>query len=924
MSKYILAFSSGDASLPRAGGKGANLVRLVRAGFRVPPGFIITTDAYHAFVTMNQLQASIVGLAENASPEDSTRLENTSAEIRALFERGKIPADITAEIMSAYRDLCGQTAASENSKLGKASKQSPLATMPIAVAVRSSATAEDLPGLAFAGQQDTYLNIVGEEAVLDAVKKCWASLWTGRAMAYRVRNHIPPNEVALAVIVQQLVPAASSGILFTANPVTGRRDEMVIDASFGLGEAIVAGQVEPDHFVVNPHDLTITERKLGSKAIVILPRTGGGTEQIAQGNSARDDSQRQALPDGRIVELAQIARQVAEHFGSPQDIEWAWANQQLYLLQSRPITSLYPLPVPARSGLRVYVNFNFIQGVTDPLTPLGIDALRMLFSGMPRLLRLHSSMREILPDAGGRLFLDLSDVIGDTRLRNLTLNIVAQSDPAARQALLRLIEEGRIAPKRSLTARRALTLLIAFLPILRRTLTAWLVPERARRQVIARAEQFMIQTRAHARHTNDLASRLRSMENDLSHTEELGLGVMPTALSVFSAVQRMDHWLATWLKEKPGTALQLMRGLPNNATTEMDLKLWAAAQAIRRDPAALAAVCSESIDALVEAHRHSQLPAAAQRAIDEFLQAYGMRAVAEIDLGRPRWRDDPMPILQTLRSYLQIEDENLAPDVVFQRNREQAERLASDVVTRVRKTHWGAMRAKLIGVILRRMQVLSGLREAPLFYMVSMLDVYRTCLLDSARVLVTRGELERAEDIFFVPLETLERFAAGGSSASSRLDLKEIAAAHRLAYEQERMRKQIPRVLLSTGEAFYEGVSDSKATKDEVAGEAVSPGVVEGRVRVILDPRGAHLEPGEILVCPSTDPGWTPLFLTAGGLVMEIGGMVTHGSVVAREYGLPAVVGVHNATTLFKTGERVRVDGNRGRVSLLNGENRLR
>ena len=906
MSKYILPFSSNEASLLRAGGKGANLVQLARAGFVVPPGFIITTDAYRAFVTMNQLQAQIVGLAENASPEEPTTLEDTSAEIRALFEHGNMPVEIAAEIASTYRNLSSQTATSRQAE--------PAATQ-IAVAVRSSATAEDLPGLAFAGQQDTYLNVVGEEAVLDAVKKCWASLWTGRAMTYRAHNRIPSSEVALAVIIQQMVPSESSGVLFTANPVTGRRDEMVIDASFGLGEAIVSGQVEPDHYVVNPHNWAITERQLGAKAIAILPRVGGGTEPIA-----RDSSQQQALADEHLIELAQIAQRVAGSFGSPQDIEWAWANQRLYLLQSRPITSLYPLPATTYSGLRVYVNFNFIQGVIDPLTPLGIDALRLLFSGVPRLLRLHSSMREILPDAGGRLFMDLADVVADVRLRNLVLNGVGQSDPGARQTLLRLIEEGRIAPKRTLTTRRALTLLGALLPILRRTLTAWLAPERARRHVIANAEQYMAQTRAHARSANDLASRLRSMENDLSRAEELGLGVMPTALSVFNAVQRMDDWLSAWLGTKPGAALQLMQGLPNNATTEMDLRLWAVAQAIRRDPTALAAMRSESIEALVEAHGQGHLPTTAQRALDEFLQAYGMRAVAEIDLGRPRWRDDPTPILQILRGYLQIEDDYLAPDAVFRRNREQAERLASDYLTRVRKTRWGSVRAKLVGGILRRMYVLGGLREVPLFYMVSLLDLYRTVLLDSARELVTRGELERAEDIFFVPLDILKRFATGDPSAGSKLDLKGIAAAHRLAYERERMRKQIPHILLSSGEAFYEGVNGTTTAEDEVAGEAVSPGVVEGRVRVILDPRGAHLEPGEILVCPSTDPGWTPLFLTAGGLVMEIGGMVTHGSVVAREYGLPAVVGVHNATTRFKTGERVRVDGNRGRVRLLNGE----
>jgi len=289
-----------------------------------------------------------------------------------------------------------------------------------------------------------------------------------------------------------------------------------------------------------------------------------------------------------------------------------------------------------------------------------------------------------------------------------------------------------------------------------------------------------------------------------------------------------------------------------------------------------------------------------------------MRTAAEIDLGRPRWRDDPTSILQTLLGYLQIEDASLAPDVIFQRNKEQAERLAVEYIARARKTRFGWLRARLIGGIIRRQRALSGLREVPLFFMVRLLGIYRQVLLDSARELVARGWLERADDIFFVPLDTLKRFVQGDKVA-----LKDIAAANRASYERECARKQMPRILLSTGEAFYEGVSDAAVTGDDLVGQAVSPGVAEGRAHVILDPRNARLEPGEILVCPSTDPGWTPLFLTAGGLVMEIGGMITHGSVVAREYGIPAVVGVHNATARLKTGEHIRVDGNRGRVMVL-------
>jgi pyruvate,water dikinase len=321
---------------------------------------------------------------------------------------------------------------------------------------------------------------------------------------------------------------------------------------------------------------------------------------------------------------------------------------------------------------------------------------------------------------------------------------------------------------------------------------------------------------------------------------------------------------------------------------------------------------TQSVEALVGMVRQGQLPATAQQAFDEFLQAYGMRGTAEIDLGRPRWHDDPAPIIQMLLGYLQLEDPALVPDVLFRQREEQAKQLAREYVARARQMRFGWLRARLLGGLIRRLRALGGLREVPLFYIARLYALYHAALLGHARKLVVQGDLERAADIFFVPLATLKRFAEGETA-----DLKSIVAANRADYERERLRKQMPRILLSTGEAFYEGVRDTAAGENAFVGNGVSPGIVEGRVRVILDPRSTSLEPGEILVCPATDPGWTPLFLTAGGLVMEIGGMMTHGSIVAREYGIPAVVGVHQATTRLQTGQRVRVDGNNGRVELL-------
>jgi rifampicin phosphotransferase len=888
MYDYVLVFSSPNPSLSLVGGKGKNLIELVQANFPVPEGFIITTDAYHAFVEANHIQTQIFTFLKASKPDDMSLLESISAQIRSLFESGTMPKDIEAEIASAYSELRRKTGA---------------------VAVRSSATAEDLPGLAFAGQQDTYLNVIGDEALMKAVKHCWGSLWTVRAITYRERNQIVSDTVALAVVVQTMIASEVSGVLFTANPLTGRRDEMVIDASFGLGEAIVSGQVEPDHYVIRSQDWRITERKLGAKALAIIPRVEGGTETISKNLSST-----QVLEDSQIIELAKMAQRVSDTFASPQDIEWAWANQQFYLLQARPITSLYPLPRGiADADFHIYVNFNAIQGVSDPITPLGIDLLRLMAGGVAKVLGIEQPMNEIMPEAGNRLFIDFTTIMQDPRLRNIGLSILEGGEPGARQTLLRLIESGTISTKPILSTRRIIRLILSGLPILSRVFAAVLRPDRVRQGAIADAELYITEAQAHIEQARNLADCLKAIEADLPHSDRISIRIMPSVVPIISAAPPLvDGWLRNWLDEAPGAALQLMRGLPGNVTIEMNLKLWDAAQRIRADSETLDAIQQQSFESLVQDYRQKKLPPIAQQALEAFLEIYGMRGMAEIDAGHAKWRDDPTPIIQTLLGYLDLKDTQLAPDIVYARGAEQAERLAQAYIARSRKLPFGWLRARLLDAVIHRMRTLGGLREIPLFYIARLFGIYRTALLGYGHALMEAHQLEQADDIFFIPLEDLKRFAAG-----KVVDLQSIVTTNRITFDYELNRRQMPRVLLSTGEAFYEGAGELTDSGPKLTGDAVSPGIAEGRARVIFNPYNVRLEPGEILVCPSTDPGWTPLFLTAGGLVMEIGGMVTHGSIVAREYGIPAVVGVHQATKRIQSGQRLRVDGSRGQVTII-------
>ena len=411
-----------------------------------------------------------------------------------------------------------------------------------------------------------------------------------------------------------------------------------------------------------------------------------------------------------------------------------------------------------------------------------------------------------------------------------------------------------------------------------------------------------------------------TLQGRVALMEELTAGAFPWLLprfvSRFAAAMGTLNLLKHAARELPGgenAALTLTRGLPHNVTTEMDLALWGTAEAIRADPASLAHVRQGDPGTLAAETLEGRLPGAAQEALDAFLARYGMRGVGEIDLGRPRWRENPEPIMQALQSYLQIEDPEQAPDAVFARGAAAAQEALEEMVDAARATRGGWFKARRVRWAARRMRALAGLRESPKFWVIRTMGLVRAALLDSGGELVEAGVLDRADDLFFLTLQELRALAAG-----EERDWRALVGERRAAYAREERRTQVPRLLLSDGEAFYEGVASATEESEGVlAGSPVSPGVVEGRVRVVLDPHAAQLAPGEILVCPGTDPAWTPLFLAAGGLVMEVGGLMTHGSVVAREYGIPAVVGVTRASERLKTGQRVRVDGTAGRVTIL-------
>lgn len=829
---------SADAGI--AGGKGANLGELIAAGFPVPEGFVITTYAYRL--------AARSALADKASPSEAAERLRTA----------DVPSEIAGAVAAAYRSL-------DNGP----------------VAVRSSATAEDLPGASFAGQHDSILDVTGVAELLDAVRRCWASLWNERAVAYRRDNDVDEADLALAVVVQRMVDAAAAGVMFTADPVTGRRGRVVIEAAPGPGEAVVSGRVNPDRYVIDPGSDAIAERRI--------------------------TDERPVLDDATVRELARLGRRVEAHFGFPQDIEFAQdRGSTVWLVQSRPITTLYPLPIDApdpAADPRVYLSVNVAQGFFEPFTPMGIDVFQLLASASPdgsgESAR-RSPRPPMLVEAGGRLYADLTSTFRNRIGRALLLRLMKAGEARSGRVLAALASDPRFRVRRGDEPASEIDLgAIGGASVLRRVIRLLEKPDATRQRLLRDVERL---ARVDLPPSPTAADRLRAAER-LFRTvpQQLFPRLIPLVLA--------GHlpWLAArWVLGSRATDDELQtvaRAAPHNPTTEMDLALWRLAVETRDDPASREALATRPPGDLAQAYHAGTLPPPLQRGLTSFLDRYGFRAIGEIDLGVHRWSEDPTHIIGALSNYLRVTDDALAPDAQFARGEREAEAMVRRLLARVR----GPRRA-LLRFLLSRVRALVGTREQPKFQMVRLiLSRGRELLRPVGDELAAAGRLAMAEDIYFLTLAEVHRALAGE-------DFLDQVATRRTVYARERTRRHVPRILLSDGTDAE--VALLPAPEGGLRGSAASPGMVTAPARVVRSPQGVQLEPGEILVAPSTDPGWTPLFLTAGGLVMEMGGMMSHGAVVAREYGIPAVVGVADATERIASGDRVTVDGSAGAVSV--------
>ena len=623
-----------------------------------------------------------------------------------------------------------------------------------------------------------------------------------------------------------------------------------------------------------------------------------------------DRSADPCLDDAQLLELAELGDRVQKHYGAPQDTEWALdGDGRFWLTQARPITTLYPQPVSRHAGPRLFMCLSLAQGLTRPITPMGLAAFRLIGSSVARVAgRPPDDPAQGPPPLavlGQRLFVDITPVVQHPLGRRLMHGPGRAMEARTIAVLAELADDPRFPVRRE--SSHAAVRTVAKVVVLRakmplRAATA-LVSPRAAYAGVARAERNLRQSLTQPANAS-LEQRIDHVEASLSRDVFL---IMPRTFA-YPALGLLLVKLAQRLLGDRATASELqtvLRGLPHNVTTEMDLELWQATTRIADDPESAAAFASGDVRALTEAYQRRELPPVAQRTLTAFLRRYGHRAVAEIDLGMPRWAGEPSHIVGVIANYLRLNDPDLAPPRQFARGRAEAEAMLAELTARAADPH--RLRGRVVGFALRRARQLIGLRESPKNLLIVTLGLIRAELEVVGRALAERGALDRDDDIFFLDLGDARRALAGEA-------VRDLVAERRAAYAVELRRRHIPRLLLSDGTEPEATLANVARPDGALTGSPASPGTVTAPARVVLDPVGAHLEPGEILVAPSTDPGWTPLFLTAGGLVMEMGGSNSHGAVVAREYGIPAVVGVADATLQIETGQEVTVDGANGLV----------
>ncbi|MEE2913968.1 MAG: PEP/pyruvate-binding domain-containing protein [Pseudomonadota bacterium] len=882
----ILPLDTNISALEILGGKGKSLASLIKAGFSVPGGFSITTDAYREFIAANDLQPRIVAAMKPEVVQGVLSFEGAAKYIQTMFKDGAFSEEMVAALTEAQREL------SETS-----------------LAVRSSATAEDLPNLSFAGQQDTYLNVRGVEAIVEAVRNCWASLWTARSIIYRHQMGIDHDQVAMAVVVQRMVAADVSGVFFTANPATGHRDELVVNASYGLGEAIVSGEVTPDSYLLDRETLNTKTKVIGAKERMVIANPDQGTT-LAPVDAFRRNSE--SMSTAQIIELARIALKVEHHFdGVPQDIEWLFADGRLWLLQSRPITNL---PLSPLQDVRwdqpepgAYLGRSqLVEHIPEPVSTLFED-LHMKRSlqyywGRNLTRRGNHDLEDTQPPYS----FVVQDTINGFAYRHL-------GEPP---------RTGRFPDAHNRQWLPAKVVAWFRVPLWFRTYFVSVPTWRYRS-----LPSYLRQIKRWAQLTPSDASveQLWAGMREMSKADArywYNDGVW----NAFALTRGTEYQLNNFLQEhSPGryTSGQFLSGLPS-AAYDAQVSLWRIAKDIQGDHALYDAVIRTSPHSLLKMLRDHPKAHRVREGIDQYVAAYGHQ-IFTLDFAHPLERERPLNLMRSLLSLILQSDYD-----PIEKHRALGQKRRT-IVREALQFFKGRKRLEFIALLWRARHFYPN-REEAMFHMGKACTVFRPFAKELGRRLVEDDTRVNADDIYFLTTGELSRairamVVSTGRLAKMRPDVKiasGIPEYRHLAVERRQLREARRRLtapvavpgppLWAPPKTEDEEVKDANVLK----GSAVSPGYATAQASVLMSPDDFNrMKPGTILVCPTTTPAWTQLFPQAKGLVTDIGGILAHGSIVAREYGIPAVLGLGDATKRIKDGQTITIDGNRGTVVIV-------
>ena len=882
---HTLSFSQlGKSNIPTAGGKGANLGELTAAGLPVPAGFVLTTAAYDAFVASNGLQTQIVELAGDVSANDPQSSQHASKQIEALFMSGVIADELVAEIAVAYAQL------TQDSQ--------------IAVAVRSSATAEDLPSASFAGQQDTFLNIQSEAALLDAVKMCWASLWTARAIAYRLRQGIAPDAVSLAVVVQGLISAETSGILFTANPVSGERDQTLINAAWGLGEAIVGGLVTPDTVVVDQATNKILSRDIATKTMMTV-RTETGTAEQAVPDAQQNA---QVLDDATAIQLTQFGTQIEAHYGMPMDIEWAIADGEIAILQARPITSLPAAPLKdvvwePVAPKTLWMRRQIVEHMPEPLSPLFEDlyltsglelAIVKIYREMGAISNADFSVREMLPHGFARSINGYAYTVGSAKMTpKLVWQIV--------KIYARIFKIFKL-PQFNWEE--------YVLPNYQALIARWAAVD------LDTAEDVV------------LLQGIREMAAADSHYwfgSAVNLGLSRALDPLFDRLLRSFVFRRALPEPRPGSS-SFLRGFDSKALdAQADMEVLA--EMIRDSAELRPLVLKTSAKQLLTALATHPDGQPILDGINTYLDTYGHQ-IYNLDFAAPTQIEDPQAMLLSLKVLVEHPPKQ---DVRTRQAKMAADR---DALVEQTENALNPASRRLFRWVWKWTKYYAPYREHVMFYMGAAWPTLRKLSAELGQRLTDAGAIAQADDIYYLASAEITQAIEARAGGQMMPDYVQQAQERRDLRDSRKLLTPLPKIparaTIKLGPidlSMFDPTPSDAATNHEgsvLNGYAVSTGCVTAPASVIHSIEDFdQMKPDSILVCTTTTPAWTPLFSQAVGLVTDVGGALAHGSIVAREYGIPAVMGTGVATERIKSGMMLAIDGDTGTVTLLDEAEQL-